>query len=259
MVYFFNHIDMFLMIIVRLLGFFIIFPLLSGGNIPMMSRILLALSMAYMVFSSTLIIPVEYYPTVLGFGVLVVSEFLVGFLMAYVVYVVFTVVQLAGQMIDMQLGFAMARAMDPLTQMQTPLTGNLLFMVMMLMMVQTGGLHAFISALFFSYDVLPLGQAVILNNGAILNGMVQLMAVYFVTAVQIGLPLVGSLLVVTIALGMLVKAAPQMNIFVVGLPLKLLIGFVLLYVTMPVFAYVYDLLFSQATRAVINMIRDLSP
>jgi flagellar biosynthetic protein FliR len=151
----------------------------------------------------------------------------------------------------------MANVLDPITQIQVPLAGNLLFMMMGLMLVQSGGLHSFVSALFFSYDVIPIGHAEILNNGAILNGLLTLMSNYFLIGVQISMPIVGSLMILTIALGLLVKSVPQMNIFVVGMPVKLLLGLMILYFIIPVFADVYNVIFSQATRAVINMLNSL--
>ena len=258
MVYFFNNIDIFLLIIVRLLGFFVILPVLSGSNIPLLSRFLFALSMAAIIFTSTLVINVYYYPTIIGFGMLVASEFITGFLMAFVVYIVFSVIFLVGQMIDMQIGFSMVNVLDPITQIQVPIAGNLLFMMMGVILVQTGGLHSFIAALFYSYDVMPIGHAVIINNAAIVNSLLMLMANYFLTGVQVAMPIVGSLLILTIALGLLVKTVPQMNIFVVGMPIKMLLGLMIFYFIIPVFSQVYDLLFTQATRALINMIRDLS-
>ena len=258
MAYFFDNIDVFLLIIVRLLGFFIILPVLSGSNIPLMVRTLLAMSMAYIIFSSTLVIHVHYYPTILGFGMLAAGEFITGFLMAYVVYIVFSVLFLVGQMIDMQIGFSMVSVLDPITQIQVPIAGNLLFMTMGVMLVQSGGLHSFISALFFSYDVMPIGHTVIINNASIINSLLLLMADYFVMGVQIAMPIVGSLLILTIALGILVKSVPQMNIFVVGIPIKLLLGLIIFFFIIPVFSQVYDELFAKATRALINMIRNLS-
>ncbi len=240
------NMDLFLVIVARLLGFFVILPILSGGNIPATSRAGLAVVLAYIVLVSGKVTEVSYYNSVLGFAILIGQEFIVGFFLAYIVYMVFTVMYFVGQLIDYQIGFSMVSVLDPTTQIQVPIVGNLLYLLMGAMLIVTGGLQALLAGLFYSYDKLPIGTARIISNGELLTNIISLIVSYFIIGVQIALPVVGTILIVDIALGLLVKAVPQMNIFVVGMPLKLLIGLIIFYLITPVFYDVYNMLFDKA-------------
>ncbi|MCL2665120.1 MAG: flagellar biosynthetic protein FliR, partial [Defluviitaleaceae bacterium] len=113
----------------------------------------------------------------------------------------------------------------------------------------------FINAFFYSYSILPVGSANILGNPMLAWYMLELMADFFIVAVKIALPIVGSILVIDAALGIMVKAVPQMNVFVVGMPIKLLMGLLLLLmVGVPSLVTIYNYVFDLAHEALINVI-----
>ncbi|MCL2463176.1 MAG: flagellar biosynthetic protein FliR, partial [Defluviitaleaceae bacterium] len=159
---FYVHIDVFLLIMVRLLAFLIILPVLSGTNIPMVSKVASAFVAACVVYSSGKAVAPQYTGTVIGYIYPALQEFLVGFTLGYAVYLAFSALNFAGQIIDFQIGFSMMSVFDPLTQVQAPIIGNLLTFAVSAILVQTGGLNAFLGAVFYSYEVLPLGSAVAL-------------------------------------------------------------------------------------------------
>ena len=252
-------IDILLIILARFIGFIVIIPVLSGASIPMISRLGLSLVISYLAFVAGVVTEATYYDTVFGYGILIATEFFVGFILAYVVYVVFSVAHMVGQLIDFQIGFAMVNVLDPVTQIQVPIVGNLLFLLMGALFITTGGIHAVIAAMFHSYYVIPVGTAGIAGNNITAFYMLHLIVQYFNLAVRIALPVVGVVFLINIALGILVKAVPQMNVFVVGIPIKLLVGLVLLLIITPMFSGVYDWLFNEAYRGVINVMRGMAP
>jgi flagellar biosynthetic protein FliR len=188
-------------------------------------------------------------------------EFLAGMTMGFVLFFVFNILLFVGHVIDFMMGLAMVSMVDPLLQIQVPIVGNLLFMVMMAMMVVLPfGLPNFIEAFITSFHVLPIGAAWILGNDSLAMFMAVQMASFVLIAMRISMPIVGALTIINVALGIMVKAAPQMNVFVIGLPIKIFVGFLLLLTTMvgPLY-YIYSLIFNEAMHALESIIIWMEP
>ena len=246
LIYFFNNIDIFLLIFVRLIGFMIIFPVFTTKGIPNTVKILFNIFFTLIIYTSGIIDTVYYYDSVIFYALLVMQEFLVGFILAFCVYTVFAVIYFAGQLIDQAVGFSMISVLDPVSQIQVSIVGNLYYFVISVLFVLTGGLDTFIAGIFYSYDIVPIGTAFIVGNGVLISFLIDMMTQYFILGVQIALPIVGTIIIIDIILGILVKAVPQMNVFVVGVPIKILVGVFLLYITAPLLIGVYQMIFDYA-------------
>jgi len=255
---FLDNADVFLLVFIRMIAFFLILPIFSGNNLNVFAKLTFAASAAFLITASGKVqcaVPVNTVP---GCALLAVREFLTGFIMGFAVYLAFNLVYFAGQLLDFQIGFSMVSVFDPVTQIQVPIIGNLFFLTLTAMLVQTGGLHAFLSAVFFSYDIIPIGRAVILDNPALTRLMVGLMTDFIAIAVQTALPITGAIMVIDIAMGLLVKAAPQMNIFVVGMPIKLLAGLALIYMMTPILSNAYNTVFDLAYSALRGVMKAMA-
>jgi len=255
----YDNIDVFLLITVRLLAFFLLLPIISGQYVPMMAKIGLAMYISLISVSTGTLSAAAYDNSVLGYLMLILGEFAVGLILAFAAYLVFSVFLFAGQLIDFQIGFSMVSVFDPVTQIQVPITGNLYYMVAAILFLQLGGLNSFIYTIFHSYKVLPIGGAFIIGNGGTLSAYIlKMLGEMMVMGLQIALPVVGTVLAVDIALGLLVKAVPQMNIFVVGMPIKLFIGLMVLLVIAPLFIEYYNYVYEAAANNVMTLIRGMT-
>jgi len=255
----FNNIDILLVVLVRLVGFFMMLPLFSGSSIPVTLRVMFIVPLAFIVYSSGVVTTIFYQDSVLGLGVLLIKEFFTGFSMSFAVYIIFTIMYMAGQFIDYQIGFSMVSVLDPVSQIQVPITGNLLNIFMLLILIRSGGFHVFVATIYRSFEVLPIGRAVVLNNSAVPMIIINLIMEYFALGVQLAVPIIGTIMIVDISMGFLVKAAPQMNVFVVGMPIKLIVGLVVLYAIVPAFGGIYDFIYEQAMEALLNVMGGLMP
>jgi len=251
------NIDILLVVLARFIGLIVMLPVLSGASIPMIARLALALALSYLVFVTGVVTEVSYYNTVWGFAMLIGTEFMVGFILAYIVFLFFSVMHFVGQLLDFQIGFAMVNVLDPISQVQVPVTGNLLFLMMGALFIVTGGLNVVMAAMFLSYEIIPPGTAGIIGNNVTIFYILHLMMQFFALAVRIALPLAGVVLIIDVTLGLLVKAVPQMNVFVVGMPVKVLVGLMVLFLITPIFAGVYDWLFMAAYRGMLNVMGGL--
>ncbi len=255
----YSQLDIFLLIFVRLLGFFMLLPIIAGSNVPNQVKVILAILTAFIIFTTNRVTEISYNDSVFGYGLLLIQEFVVGLTLGFVAYAFFTIIYFAGQMIDYQIGFSMLSVLDPATQIQVPITGNLLYYVMAMFLILTGGLHRLIYAICTSYDAIPIGAAVLVGNESIYVTILAVIAQYFVLGVQIAMPIAGSIVVLDIALGILVKAAPQMNVFTVGLPIKVLIGLLILWFITPVFGDVFGFIFDGMMGSMTDLMRGMVP
>ena len=246
---FLRNTDIFLLVLTRIIAFLIIIPVFSSNNIYVWSKLTFSVSAAFLITASGIVQNAVYFNTAPGFVLLLVQEFLTGFILGFVAYLAFSLVLFTGQLLDYQIGFAMVNVLDPLTQIQVPIIGNLFFLTLAAILVQSGGLHALLSALFFSYEILPIGGAAILSNPVLTKIIMGLITNFMAVAIQAALPITGAILIIDIAMGLLVKAVPQMNIFVVGMPIKLLAGLTLLFMMAPILSDVFDIIFEMAYSA----------
>lgn len=233
-----DQIDVFILILVRTTSFFLLSPIFSRRSIPSVLKIGFSMLIAVMITSTMSITIDNNYEHILSYAILILSEFMVGLIIGYVSYIAFMGLYIAGQVIDMQIGFGMVNVMDPQSNIQIPVTANLFNILAILLFLSINGHHMLISAIFYSYKVLPIGSLSI--GGKLINEMVRMFTDSFVIGFKIAAPIIAVILLINIALGILARTVPQMNVFVVGMPLKIFVGLMILCVTIPVFSYIMD-------------------
>ncbi|MBO9609161.1 MAG: flagellar type III secretion system protein FliR [Paenibacillaceae bacterium] len=245
-----------LLIFCRITAFFVVAPVFSARNVPTHFKIGFSFCVALLVFGVVPGDPVSFDgPYVL----LIVRETLVGLVLGFVAYIFFTIVQVAGSFIDMQIGFSMANIIDPMTGTQSPIIGNLKFVLATLLFVTFGGHQMLIRAVMDSYEWVPLSYDWFarIADGQLTEFLVKSFATSFVLAFQMAAPIVAALFLVDIGLGILAKTAPQFNLFVIGLPLKVLLGLLMLTLLFPGFISLFFDLFEtmfQHIEDVLNIL-----
>ncbi|MBR6535944.1 MAG: flagellar biosynthetic protein FliR [Lachnospiraceae bacterium] len=247
-----DHLEFFLLILVRISGFMVAAPIFSLRNIPMRVKTLLAIAIAIVMFH---VIPYREvaYSTTIEYALVVITEMLAGVIMGFMANVAYYILSFAGQIIDQEIGFSMVNQYDPITSAQVTITGNFYTYAVMLMVLITNMHHYLIRALTDSFLVIPVGS-VALDFG-IYEVMKRFVVDYFVLGFRIVLPIFASLLVVNTILAILARVAPQMNMFVIGLQLKVFVGLAVLVLMFMMITGVADLIF----REMISMMKDTLP
>ncbi|MCL1998823.1 MAG: flagellar biosynthetic protein FliR [Turicibacter sp.] len=257
---FFDNIDILMLIFVRVLGFLMLIPILSSQNMFTQGRLFFALVMALALFMSGNITSVYYVALTPMFVYLTLLEFLVGLVMGYMVFAVFNLIFFAGHLMDFSIGLMMVNTIDPMTQTQVPVTGNIFYLALVAMLVATGGLHQLFLAFFYSYAHLPIGAAVVMSNPDLFWYIVLVLAESMILAIRIAMPLVGTMMIINVALGIMVKTSPQMNIFVVGMPIRILVGLFLIFAVMaPSLGAIFANVFDMAALAMREVIWGMRP
>jgi len=239
----------FLLVFCRITAFFVTAPLLSMRSVPAQFRIGIAFFMTLFTFMS---IDAELMQFDAAYILMVIREVLIGILLGFVAYLFFTVVQMSGSFVDMQMGLGITNVIDPMTGVQSPLIGNFKFMLALLLFLALDGHHYLLTAIMNSYDWVPLDNAFFsrIYEGSITTFLLKTLGTMFVLAFQMTAPMIVALFLVDVGLGMLARSAPQFNVFILGLPLKSMVGFIIMLVMVPGFLYLFQQLFSQLFDAI---------
>lgn len=238
-----NAFPVFLLIFIRVTSFFVTVPLFSYRNIPNVHKVGLSFFLSYLMFLS-----MEHPDIAIDeiYFMLVIKEVLVGLLIGLVAFMVMSAVQIAGGFIDYQMGFAIANVMDPQTGAQSPLMGQYLYTFALLLLVTVDAHHLLLDGIFYSYKIIPLEQPWLpLGSERLVEFIAKTFNSMFIIAFQMSIPIVGCLFLVDVALGITARTVPQLNIFVVGLPVKILVGFLLLVAVLPAFMILFQKLFES--------------
>ncbi len=240
----------FLLILFRISGMIVSAPLLNNPSIPAQSKIGMALALSLILFplhSNNLVVPTDLIQfTVLGF-----QEIVLGLLLGFAANLVFISLQMAGEFISVQMGLSISSALDPITGTQTPTIGQLFLYFAILIFLTLNIHHALILGVHHSFEWVPLGNF-LSHGGLMTERFVRLSSEMFILALMVGVPVMGIMLLTEVALGFMAKVMPQMNIFMVGLPLKVAVGLLTILVCMPYLAELlgnrYADLVQQLTR-----------
>ncbi|GAB3067256.1 flagellar biosynthetic protein FliR [Virgibacillus ainsalahensis] len=217
-----NSLPVFLLILVRVAAFFVTLPLFSYRNVPAPFKIGFSFFLAFIIFytvDATVFTIDEMYIF------LIVKEVLVGLLIGLIAFIIISAVQVAGGFIDFQMGFAIANVMDPQTGAQSPLTGQYFYIFALLFLLSVNGHHLLIDGIVNSYNYIPISRFIPFESESIADFIIDAFGNMFLIAFQISIPIVGCLFLVDVALGIIARTVPQLNVFVVGLPLKILVSF----------------------------------
>ncbi len=247
-----------ILIFARINGIFVTAPFFGSRNISAKLRIGLSLLLTILILPSVLKLNIasNYQEANLLYFSLVVGEFLVGLIIGFVANIFFSVAQMAGQVLDMQIGFGMVNVLDPQSGQQMPVIGNFLNILAVLIFLTTNAHHFLLISLNDSFSVISLGAPNF--QAGILAFALEVFKKTFVIAFKFCLPIATVILLTDIALGMLSKTMPQMNIFIVGMPAKIILGIFMLSAILPTYIYVLKVGFDEIYKDVQNIIRILA-
>ncbi|WP_342429546.1 flagellar biosynthetic protein FliR [Neobacillus sp. FSL H8-0543] len=251
-----NEIPVFLLVFVRITCFFVTAPLWMEKQIPAQFKWGSAFFISLLVMG--LIEPDQVIEMDGTYILLVVKETVVGLCLGFFTMMLLYAVQLAGSFIDLQSGFAMSAMFNPQTGVQEHLTGKFFYILAMLFFLSIDGHHLLIRGVLASYEWIPIKSWL---PEAATENLVQL-ALMIVTnmfwiAILIASPIVGTIFLVDIALGILAKTVPQMNLFVVGIPVKMVVHYIVLFLFMPVFLIVMEKLVQTMIHSFEQMLKIL--
>lgn len=216
----------FILVLVRLLVFFAFMPVFSEMYMPVRFRVLVAAAIAFVFFPVVDLDASAFPRTLSGMMAVMLPEVVLGMAFALVGRVLFGTIQLAGNVIGDNMGFNMSQIVAPGLGGQLPLMAQTMYIFALLVFFAVDGHHVFFAALARSFEVAPPGFAASVDQ--LTAFFREQTARMFVVAVQLAMPVLSVLFVVTMGMGLLYRAVPQVNVFMESFPIRILLGFLML-------------------------------
>lgn len=252
----YGDLELFLLIFVRVASFVYIAPFFSMSNTPSRVRVGLAFFISVLLHQTGTEQKVVYN-TLTGYTIIVMKEAVTGFLIGFGANLCTAVVSFAGQIADMEMGLSMASLFDPATKQQTTITG-VYYNYMVLLLLMVSGMHRYLlKALAETYELIPVNGAVF-HDDALLRALITFMGDYIIVGFRICLPIFAVMIILNAVLGILAKVSPQLNMFAVGIQLKVLVGFCVLFVTTAMLPDAAGFIYEQMKRMVVSFVRVMS-
>ena len=245
----------FLLLTIRIGAIVLSLPLLSSRNIPAQLKVLLILMLSVALYPH---VPIQQVviPQRLGHLALVVgSEMLIGLSIGFVAQILFAGIQLGGEIMSQQMGLNIATIFDPHHAQQVSLVAHFQDVLAMLLFLSGSAHHWFIIAMAESLQSIPL--AGVSTSGAVLPVLLTLLSKACVIAIQLAAPVSIALLLATLALGMMARLVPQLNVFILSFPATLGLGLIMLALALPLVIAGIQLAFGQLGNDLVQVIRVL--
>ena len=231
----------------RIVGMIMVAPVFSASMVTPRLRVLVAVTLTLIVVP-LLPPPPAVDPLTVAGGLIVVQQLIIGVAMGFALQMVFDALIIAGQAAAMSMGLGFATAVDPQRGVNVPIVSQYFMVLATLAFLALNGHLLVVDSLVRSFEILPVGTSGLAGRGV--EQLVYWGSQMFAGAVKIALPAMTALLIVNLAFGVISRAAPTLNLFAVGFPITMILGFVILMVSVPnivtVFAEMLDLAFANS-------------
>ena len=248
-----THLEYYLAIFVRVMGAMAFAPIFGNQAVTRRVRVFIGIACSLAVFTANPYVPLGY-STFLEYTVLLLKELVVGITMGFLSNLTLTIINAAGQFIDREIGFSMVSDFDQTMNTEITITAEFYNMLVMLIMLCSNMHYFILSALSDSFQLIPLGNVAI-DTEKLYSTMLQYVADYFIIAIRIALPVMISIMLLNVVLGVLAKTAPQMNMFVIGIQLKIFVGFAVLIVTIGFLPNITEFIYKEMQTVVTGALK----
>ncbi|MGD0623563.1 MAG: flagellar biosynthetic protein FliR [Thermodesulfobacteriota bacterium] len=240
----------FVLIMMRVSPILFMMPILSSSAMPNLLKISLMLAVSLLLLPLVKI-DLRLFPSdPYQFGLFMIAELMVGFVLGLSINLIFAGIQLAGELAGYQMGLAMATILDPQSGMDTTLIAQFYYLLGLLIFLSIDGHHWFFRALFQSFSVLSPGEFHL--KMGLYHHILKLSAKMFIIAIKMIAPIMAVLIFTQIALGMIAKMVPQMNVLMTSFPLTICLGLIFLGLSIELLVPLLKYLFEEASRGLVD-------
>lgn len=251
-----RELEYFLLIMTRITCFVMVAPFFSIGNVPGRVKIGMGFFISLILYYATMPHVYPEYETIFEIASLILREAATGLLIGFAADMCGRIVSFSGHIIDMEMGLAMANQFDPLTRENATISGVLYNNLLLLMLVVTGMYRYFVSALAETFQLIPIGAAVF-NMDELLQSFITFLGDFMLLGMRVALPVFCTIMLLNAVLGILAKVAPQMNMFAVGIQLKVFTGLMVMFVTIGLLPSISNLIFEQMKRMIVSFVEGM--
>lgn len=228
-----KNLILFIIVFTRLGGLMVTAPLISTYPVPPQIKTWLVAMVAFIMFPIVLAKTGFQMPTTIPeLAIILLKEFMIGYITGFVANVVFIAVEIAADLLSMQMGLTAAQAFNPMTGDTSPILAQSYTILVSMIFIGLNGYQWLFSAIYNSFHTLPPGYG-FLVDGHLVSQIIYITSQIFIVGMTIALPVFAVLAMADILLGFIAKMMPQMNIFMVALPFKICMGLVLIIMLLP--------------------------
>ena len=240
----------FVLIMMRVCPILFMMPILSSSAMPNLLKISLMLAVSLLLLPLVKI-DLRLFPSdPYQFGLFMIAELMVGFVLALSINLIFAGIELAGELAGYQMGMAMATILDPQSGLDTTLISQFYYLLALLIFLSIDGHHWFIKALFQSFSVLSPGEFHL--KIGLYQHFLKLSGKMFILAIKMVAPIMAVLIFTQIALGMIAKMVPQINVLMTSFPLTICLGMIFLGLSLELLLPLLKYLFEEASRGLVD-------
>ena len=247
--------ETFLLVFMRVTTMLFVFPIFSAMQIPTQLRLGLGVVMSFMLFRLVPAVPAA--ANLYDLLAAVVSQLVLGMIVGIVASLVFTGISFAGELIDLQIGFAVANILSPQTQTEVTIIGEFELAIATLVFLATNSHYLLLQGIAGSFSLVPLPYITL--DPSVMGNIMLFFGQALTIVFKIAAPVAVSLFISNVALAFMARVAPQMNVFVVGLPMQITVGLLLLAISMPLIATVGTEVFNNLPFQMDTVMRGLRP
>ncbi len=241
--------EYFLLILTRVSCFVFVAPFFSMKNTPARIRVGISFFTSMLLYQALSPAEAVAYDTILEYAVIVMKEAVAGLLIGFGATICTSIMNFAGSIADMETGLSMVTLMDPTTRENSSISGVFYQYVLMLLMIATGMYRYLFSALADSFRLIPV-SGVVLHGDKLVDAMIAFLGDYVVIGFRIVLPIFCAMLLLNAVLGILTKVSPQMNMFSVGIQLKIIVGLSVFFLTAGFMPGIADFIFEEMKQMI---------
>ncbi|HTU81852.1 MAG TPA: flagellar biosynthetic protein FliR [Candidatus Acidoferrales bacterium] len=247
------QLETFILVMIRVFGMLAVFPIFSAPQVPQHVRFGFGLLISFILFK--VVPPIAALPSMYDLVAAVVAQVVLGVIIGFVASLVFVSFQFAGELIDLQIGFAVANVLNPLTQQNVTIIGELELALATLVFLATDSHHLLIQGIAGSFTLVPL--PFISLNPRVMWDAVSFLSLALVDVFKIAAPPAGALFLTNVALAFMARVAPQMNVFVVGFPIQIGVGLTVLALSLSLLGVVGPDMFHDVALQMDTVMRGL--
>ncbi len=249
-----EYLDAFVLVLLRISAIIVTIPVISESTVPVRIKAALSILVSIIIFPMVSIqIPTISKHHFLELIFLMIGEVMIGVTIGFLARLVFAAIQLAGDIIGYEMGFAIANVIDPMSTTQVSIITELQYLIAMLVFLTVNAHHLFFQAIIQSYAlIMPLSFH---YSGALMQFIYEVSREMFVIALKISAPIMAVMIFTNVALGVVARTVPQMNIFIVGFPLQISLGLIFLGITAPLFVHITQGIFGNLEGKIITLMR----
>jgi flagellar biosynthetic protein FliR len=248
-----EKIEIFILVLVRIATIIFLLPIFTINTVPTTVKAAISLLLAILVFPQLPLIGFTIANSPVFFFMIVLEQVFIGIVIGFTASFLIYFITMGGEWIARDIGL-MQGTMNPFTEFQSDLFSILLTIILVVIFLASGGHYFFIRVLFESFQYIPMGHFV-WDTRSFTTILILLSAGSFVTAFQFAAPILGTIFCCTVSLGLMNRVMPQLQVWMLGIPLKVFFGTLILIYSMPLMVQLFNANFEQLQRALFAVLR----